>query len=66
MLKYLICLLWGHGTFTRVEKVIHPPISFKNVKGELDGIKLVARMAMGTTTTSLICPRCGLVKVITQ
>lgn len=69
MIKILMCLLWGHAPFVKLETVVHPPRSFDNLSelncggGIVDSFLKTMR---GSTTVSLLCPRCGRIKVIEQ
>ena len=68
MLKFLSCLIWGHATLVRLETVAHPSHTCDEL--ELHGPDmphlLLARLLRGGTTVSLLCPRCGKVKIFEQ
>ena len=68
MLKFLFCLIWGHAPFFKLETMIYPSHTCDEL--ELHGPDmphlLLARLLRGGTTVSLLCPRCGKVKIFEQ
>jgi hypothetical protein len=65
MLKTIICLLWGHETFIKIDTVVHEP---KPIRGELEvtgDSNAWINLMRGSTVTSLQCPRCCKIKGIT-
>ena len=68
MLKFLFCLIWGHASFVKLETVIHPTRSCDELELHAPDLPhlLMARLLRGGTTVSLLCPRCGKVKVFEQ
>jgi hypothetical protein len=68
MLKFLFCLIWGHATLIKLETVVHPTRSCDDLELHAPDLPhlLMARLLRGGTTVSLLCPRCGKVKVFEQ
>ena len=68
MLKFLFCLIWGHAPFVKLETVVHPTRSCDELELHAPDLPylLLARLLRGGTTVSLLCPRCGKVKVFEQ
>jgi hypothetical protein len=65
MLKTLICLIWGHQPFTKIDTVVHEP---RRLQGEIEVTGYAAdwiSLMRGSTVTSLQCPRCCKIKVVT-
>ena len=66
MIKSLICLLWGHHPFIKIDTVVHEPIDITRVKiTGCDSVEDVLKIVRGSTSTSLQCPRCCKIKVVT-
>lgn len=65
MIKILICLIWGHQPFTKIDTVVYEP---KRIHGEIEVIGCaedLINLIRGSTVTSLQCPRCCKIKVVT-
>lgn len=64
----MICLLWGHKPFVKVETVVHEPVVDKGMN-KIQGAAAVAewmKLLRGSTITTLQCPRCCELKVLEQ
>lgn len=68
MLKSLFCLIWGHAPLFKLETVTRPGRSCDELELHAPDLPhmLMARLLRGGTTVSLLCPRCGKVKVFEQ
>ena len=68
MIKKLICLLWGHSTFVKIETAVHAPQGFGDFEGRMsqETLMSIIDLRRGSTTVSLQCPWCGKVRVVQQ
>ena len=65
--KALVCFFIGHKTMTKLETVVHPPVSGDlRFDGANDLIKQIIRAKSGYTSVSMLCPRCNHIDVIYQ
>lgn len=68
MVKILICLIWGHAPWAKLETVTRPGRSGDELELHAPDLprSALVRLLRGGTTVSLLCPRCGKVKVFEQ
>jgi hypothetical protein len=68
MLKILFCLIWGHAPLVKLETVTRAGRTCDELELHAPDLPhlVMARLLRGGTTVSLLCPRCGRVKVFEQ
>jgi hypothetical protein len=65
VIKLLICLIWGHQPFVKIDTVVHEP---KHLQGKIEVTGYAndwITLMRGSTVTLLQCPRCCKIKVVT-
>lgn len=68
MLKILFCLIWGHAPLIKLETVTRSGRTCDELELHAPDLHplVMARLLRGVTTVSLLCLRCGRVKVFEQ